>query len=145
MSKLDDLIAELCPEGVEYKPLHAITALGAGDRITKAMMRDVFEYPVMGAGIVPTGYYTEWNRENCITISRAGAGAGSVGWHPEKFWATDVCFVAVEKNESSAPNIKFIYYAMKAQEKELRKHIYGGSMPKINKDYLWNLSIPVPP
>ncbi|MCQ2056572.1 MAG: restriction endonuclease subunit S, partial [archaeon] len=129
-------------DGVEYKKLSEITLLTAGDRITKSMMRDDFEYPVMGGGVTPTGHYFDWSWKNCITISRAGA-AGSIGWHPEKFWATDVCFVAAERNDVPS-NIKFIYYAMKVQEEELRKHIYGGSMPKIDKKYLWNLSIPIP-
>lgn len=143
MSRLDELIKELCPEGVEFKALCEATTMSAGDRVTKANMLREGLYPVMGAGVVPTGRYNEWNRENCITISRAGAGAGSVGWHSEKFWATDVCFTAEEKTETAL--IKYIYYAVTAQETELKKHIYGGSMPKINKAYLWTLSIPIPP
>ena len=144
MSRLDKLIAELCPDGVKFMPLHEITKMSAGDRVTKANMNANDLYPAMGAGIIPTGKYSDWNRENCITISRAGAGAGSIGWHPEKFWATDVCFTAEETDENIAL-IKYIYYAMTAQETELKKHIYGGSMPKIDKMYLWNLLIPLPP
>ena len=76
MSKLEDLINSLCPEGVTCRRLCDISKMSAGDRITKSMMNDNYKYPVMGAGIVPTGYYTDWNRENTITISRAGVGAG---------------------------------------------------------------------
>ena len=143
MSRLDELIAELCPNGVISKAFCEVTTMSAGDRVTKANMSDEGMYPAMGAGVVPTGRYNNWNRENCITISRAGAGAGSIGWHPEKFWATDVCFTAEEK--PSIALIKYVYYAVTAQEKELKRHIYGGSMPKIDKAFLWNLSIPVPP
>lgn len=143
MSKLDELLQQYCPNGVERKYVCDVTKMSAGDRITKADMFVDGLYPVMGAGIVPTGYYDNWNRENCITISRAGVGAGSIGWRPEKFWATDVCFTA--EQEFGNVIIKYVYYAMMAQERELKKHTYGGSMPKIDKGYLWNLSIPVPP
>ena len=144
MSKLEDLINSLCPEGVASRRLCDISKMSAGDRITKSMMSDNYKYPVMGAGIVPTGYYTDWNRENTITISRAGVGAGIVGWHPEKFWATDVCFT-VDDDKSGNVNIKYLYYVIKSQEKNRKDHIYGGSMPKIDKNYLWHMQIPVPP
>ena len=143
MSSRSDLPHGKYNENIIVLPLSEITNMSAGDRVTKAKMSNEQPYPVMGAGIVPTGYYNDWNRENCITISRAGAGAGTIGWHPEKFWATDVCFLAEEKE--GGPNIKYIFYAMKAQENELRKHIYGGSMPKIDKAYLWKMPIPIPP
>lgn len=143
MSKLEELITELCPGGVKYISACEASNMSAGDRVTKAQMNDDMEYPVMGAGVVPTGYYNKWNKENCVTISRAGAGCGSIGWHPEKFWATDVCFLAEEKSEIAY--IKYIYYAMMAQEFELKKHVYGGSMPKIDKTYLWKMTLPIPP
>ena len=144
MTKLEDLINKLCPDGVVYRRLCDISKMGAGDRITKSMMHDNYQYPVMGAGVVPTGYYTNWNRENTITIARAGVGAGIVGWHPERFWATDVCFT-VDDDKTGNVNIKYLYYVVKAQEKNRKDHIYGGSMPKIDKNYLWHMQIPVPP
>ena len=143
MNNIKETIRTLCPNGVPFFPLCEITDLTAGDRITKGDMSDDQEYPAMGAGIVPTGWSNDWNRENCVTISRAGAGAGSIGWQPGKFWATDVCFVAAQKEDG--PLIKYVFYAMKSKEKELKTHIYGGSMPKIDKKYLWNLQLPVPP
>ena len=142
MSRLDDLINEYCPEGVEYKRLSEITNLSAGKRITKEMMNDNLEYDVYGGGVQPTGKYSKYNEMHSITISRAGS-AGFVNWVEDKFWATDVCFVASELCEEY--NIKFIYYYVKNQQTELQKHIYGGNLPKLNKDYLWNLLVPVPP
>lgn len=142
MSKLIEMIKGLCSDEIVYDSICNVTELTAGDRITKSDMSDDQEYPAMGAGVVPTGYYKDWNREHCVTISRAGAGAGSIGWQAGKFWATDVCFVAAQKRDG--PLIKYVYYAMKSKEKELKTHIYGGSMPKIDKTYLWKMSIPIP-
>ena len=143
MSKLKDLINKLCPNGVEFKRLSEITKMSAGDRVTKAEMSKDALYPVMGGGVVETGKYHVWNRENCVTISRAGS-AGSVGWHSEKFWATDVCFTAEEKDKNIAI-IKYVYYVIEAQEYELKRHLYGGTLPKLDKSFLWGLPIPVPP
>jgi type I restriction enzyme S subunit len=41
--------------------------------------------------------------------------------------------------------VKFVYYWMKANEQDLMRQTYGGSMPKINKKYLWDHPVPVPP
>lgn len=142
MSKIDDLIKEKCPDGVEYKPLCDVTKLTAGDRIIKSMMSDDAEYPVMGGGDKPTGRYTDHNFEHSATISRAGS-AGSVNWLEEKFWATDVCFVASQKEDG--PDIKFVYYYLCSQQSVLKTKIYGGNLPKLNKQFLWDLPIPLPP
>jgi len=52
----------------------------------------------------------------------------------QKYWATDVCFVVSEKYEVA--NIKFLYHFLKLRENELKKHIYGGNLPKLDKQYL---------
>ena len=142
MSKLDELIQQLCSDGVEYKPLYSVTNLKAGDRITKAQMDENHNYSVYGGGTVPTGKYSDYNFEKSITISRAGS-AGFVNWVEEKFWATDVCFVATEK--LNGPLIKYVYYVVKNNQDTLKRKVYGGNLPKLNKDFLWNLPIPIPP
>ncbi|PAF52536.1 restriction endonuclease subunit S [Helicobacter sp. 13S00477-4] len=126
---------------VEFKELYKACDLKAGDRITKAMMRNNLKYPVIGGGVEPTGFYSDFNFENAITISRAGANAGFVGFQKNKFWATDVCFVAIGKDVVT----KFVFYFLKTKSYELQQHLYGGSIPKLNKNYLWNLQIPIPP
>ncbi len=142
MNKINKLINELCPKGVEFREFSEICNLQAGDRIIKSMMDTNFEYPVMGGGTSPTGYYTKHNYENAITISRAGS-AGFVNWLPQKFWATDVCFVATQKDEKAL--IKYVYYFVKHESQNFKHHLYGGSMPKLDKSYLWKLPIPIPP
>ena len=142
INKIDNLVNELCPDGVEFKEFGEICNLQAGDRIIKSMMEDNFEYPVMGGGTSPTGQYNKYNFENAITISRAGS-AGFVNWLPNKFWATDVCFVATQKDEKAL--IKYVYYFVKNESQNFKHHLYGGSMPKLDKAYLWKLPIPLPP
>ena len=142
MRRISELIRELCPEGVNRRPLSELTSLRAGDRIVKSMMRPESLFPVYGGGSEPTGRFSDHNFEDALTISRAGS-AGSVNWIEGPFWATDVCFVASQLE--GGPDLKFVYYLVKSQEFELKRRIYGGSMPKLDKRFLWNLPIPVPP
>ena len=142
MSKVNDLIQKLCPNGVKFDKLENIILLQAGDRITTAMMSDDYDFDVIGGGTLPTGKYNNYNREHCVTISRAGS-AGFVNWKENKFWATDVCFTASKNNDYM--DIKFVYYYLKNAQKDLQQHLYGGSMPKLEKNYLWKYPIPIPP
>ncbi|EAH8791606.1 restriction endonuclease subunit S [Campylobacter jejuni] len=143
MNKIEKLLNELCPNGVEFRELQDVCNLRAGERITTSMMSDEFEFPVMGGGVEPTGYYSSYNFQNVVTIARAGS-AGFVSFQKNKFWATDVCFVASAKTDLYV-NIKYVFYFLKNYEHEFKKHLYGGSMPKLEKRYLWEFQIPIPP
>ncbi len=66
-----------------------------------------------------------------------------MNWVEDYFWATDVCFVASQKDESN--DIKYIFYCVKNRQGDLESRIYGGNLPKLNKAYLWDLQIPLPP
>ena len=61
MSKLDELIKELCPDGVVYRKLNEISEMKRGTSITK---KDVAEgdIPVISGGREPA-YYC--NKSNC--------------------------------------------------------------------------------
>jgi type I restriction enzyme S subunit len=142
MSSISELLNNLCPAGVPFRRLHEVSKLTAGDRVTKTQMSDLGMYPAYGGGTTPTGWYNEFNRENAVTIARAGS-AGFVNFVPGKFWATDVCFVADQLEDG--PEIKFVFYWLKSREYELMTKTYGGSMPKIDKRYLWDHPVPVPP
>ena len=47
MSKVNDLIQKLCPNGVKFDKLENITLLQAGDRITTAMMSDDYDFDTL--------------------------------------------------------------------------------------------------
>ena len=74
MSKIEDLIKEYCPNGVEYKELGELVFIKTGSCITKKNASHDGMYPIISGGIEPMGLYHEYNRpENTITISRAGS------------------------------------------------------------------------
>ena len=142
MSKEFEYIFNFLGREISYKRLDEVAEVKAGERITTAMMNDSFEYNVIGGGVVPTGKYSKYNKEKCITVSRAGS-AGFVNWQENKFWATDVCFT-ISSNTERISN-QFLYYYLKNNELDLKSHIYGGSMPKLDKKYLCGFKIPIVP
>ncbi len=87
-------MAELCPEGVEFKELGEICDIKTGTQLNKTAMFNEGKYFVLNGGINPSGRYDEYNTEsNTITISQGGASAGYVNFVLEKFWAGAHCFV----------------------------------------------------
>ena len=62
MSKIDDLIKELCPEGVKVKELGDIAVVKTGQAINKTMIQNSpGDYPVVNSGKDPLGYYKNYN------------------------------------------------------------------------------------
>ena len=62
MTKLEQLIEELCPNGVEYEPIRNFSAVMRGKRLTKKQLSDSGKYPVYHGGLEPLGFYKENNR-----------------------------------------------------------------------------------
>ena len=57
MSRLEELVEELCPDGVEYSKIGKITTILRGKRLTKNQLSDMEEFPVFHGGLEPLGYY----------------------------------------------------------------------------------------
>ena len=61
MSRLDELIAELCPDGVEHKRLSDVTTVARGKRVVKKELSQTDGYPVYQNSLTIMGYYTDTN------------------------------------------------------------------------------------
>ena len=72
MSELEKLIKELCPNGVEYKPLGEVVAFNRGTVITQKDI-EIGAIPVIAGGQKPAYYCNRSNREG-ETIVIAGSG-----------------------------------------------------------------------
>ena len=104
MSKLNDLINKLCPDGVYFVKLGEVCEIKTGKGITQKDCSDVGEYPVYSGGKEPMGYYHKYNRdENTVTVSRVGAYAGYVNFVFQKFYLNDKCFsvIPIQNNINS--------------------------------------------
>ena len=86
MSKLDELIKELCSNGVEYKELKDLCEIKKGIQLNRENLLEEGKYPVINGGILPSGYWNDYNvKENTITISQGGASAGLYNIYPLNF------------------------------------------------------------
>ena len=61
MSRINDLIKELCPAGVEYKTLDKVCKINKGKQLNKDGLLVDGLYPVIDGGIAPSGYWNEYN------------------------------------------------------------------------------------
>lgn len=143
MNRLDVLIAEFCPDGVEYRSLESICNISKGVQFNKSNMQDEGTYPVINGGINPSGYIEQFNQnENTITVSQGGASAGYVNWISVKFWAGAHCYVL--KPSDYLLN-RFLFHFVKSQEYKFQERQYGAGIPALAKSTLAELPVPVPP
>ncbi|MBR4683958.1 MAG: restriction endonuclease subunit S [Spirochaetia bacterium] len=146
MSKLESLIAELCPDGVEYRRIDELCSISRGRVISK-------DYIKNNSGIFPVySSQTENNGElgristfdydgEFLTWTTDGANAGSVFYRKGKFSVTNVCGL-----------LKIIYpkilakYAFYFLQIEASKHVNSGmGNPKLMSNVMARIKIPVPP
>jgi len=130
---------------VKWKKLGEVCSIKTGKGITKKDAATDGRYPIISGGKTPMGYIDVFNRQaNTVTVSRVGANAGFVSYITECFYLNDKCFSAVPKE--SCPVIgRFLYYALKSQEKRLSTLQSEGGVPTINTRKLGSILIPIPP
>lgn len=144
----DQLLAPdkgLAETEVEWKKLGEVCSIKTGKGITKKDAATDGRYPIISGGKTPMGYIDVFNRQaNTVTVSRVGANAGFVSYIMECFYLNDKCFSAVPK-ESCLVIGRFLYYALKSQEKRLSALQSEGGVPTINTRKLGSILIPIPP
>ena len=85
-AQVGKLIAELCPEGVEFKELAEVATITIGEFVHKNKQNPNGKYPVYNGGTSETGFYDEYNNTgNKIIMSARGANAGFVNKILDKF------------------------------------------------------------
>ena len=146
MNRIEKLIAELCPNGVEWKKLGEVCEVLRGKRLTKKELSDdltpEFKYPVFHGGLVPLGYYDKYNRKASQTMIINTGSIGEVVWSSVPFWSSDGTFTIETQN-----NIidKFLYYYLKTYEPYLKSQKREGGVPTIDRNVIEKLPIPIPP
>lgn len=143
MSKLEELIQQYCPDGVEWKTLGEVCDIHKGVQFNKTDMKEVGTYPVINGGINPSGYAEVFNEgKNTITISQGGASAGYVNFLRNKFWLGAHCYAVIPYD--TVLN-KYLYHFIKMNEITLQQCQYGAGIPALAKSTISSLEIPVPP
>lgn len=146
MSKIEELIEKLCPDGVKYKNIEELCEISRGKVMSKEFIKsNVGEYPVYSSqtenngelGKISTydfdGEYLTWTTD--------GANAGSVFYRKGKFSVTNVCGLLDIKSRIMIP--KFLYYTLSI---EAPKYVNAGmGNPKLMSNVMAKIRVAVPP
>lgn len=145
MSKLQKLIKELCPDGVEFRKLGEVCEITIGEFVHKNKQIEDGKYPVYNGGRENTGFYESYNNiGNKVIISARGANAGYVNKVLTNYWAGNSCY-SLFPLDVQYLNWFFLYYVLKSKEKELMGNQQTGSIPALSKKQIEQIEIPLPP
>lgn len=141
MSRIEELIKELCPNGVEYKKLKDISEMKRGTSITK---KDICQgkIPVISGGREPAYWCDTYNRDGeTITVAGSGAGAGYL-----QYWTIPI-FVcdAFSIKGTKIVETKYLYYCLENMQEYIYSTKKGGGVPHVHISSIENVKIPVPP
>lgn len=146
MTKIDDMIKDLCPDGVEWKELGESCVVKTGQAVNKTFIQsNPGRYPVINSGKEPLGYVEVFNTENDpIGITSRGAGVGYVSWNNGKYFRGNLNYSATVK-DSKELEPRFLYFYLKNSSKEISELCTFEGIPALNKSSLEKLKIPILP
>ncbi len=143
MSKIDDLIKELCPNGVEWKELGKVLKITTGKLNANAMEADGI-YPFFTCSEKPYRINSFSFDTEAILISGNGSQVGHLNYYKGKFNAYQRTYIL--DNLINPVNIFFLFYFLKAYLKNyILENVKEGSVPYITLPMLQQFSIPIPP
>lgn len=155
MNKIDKLLEELCPEGVEYKPLGEIADY-PNKRISikeidcyvgvENLLKD--KQGVSKSGVKP-------DSGNAILFIPNDILIGNIRPYLKKIWLADstggtngdVVLVRVNPKYDRKVNRKFLFFILSSDSFFLydNNHAKGGKMPRGDKNKIKEYEIPLPP
>jgi len=143
MSKIEELIQQYCPDGVEYKKIGSFTRVLRGKRLTKSQLSNSYSYPVYHGGLEPLGFYSHKNRDSdTVMIINVGASAGTVGYSDKEFWSSDGCY-CIEHSEQILN--KFLFAVLSMNQQYLVSKVRHAGIPTLDAAIIEGLEVPVPP
>ncbi|HGO7287214.1 TPA: restriction endonuclease subunit S [Neisseria meningitidis] len=141
-SKAKKLIEMIQTASVEWKPLGEVAKVLRGKRLTKKELIEGGKYPVFHGGLIPLGWFDQFNRRANQTMIINTGSIGEVIWSGVDFWSSDGTFVIQTPNYLDD---KFIFYFLKTREGYLKSQKRVGGVPTIDRLVVENISIPIPP
>lgn len=143
MSRIEQLIAELCPDGVEWKGLSSIAKITTGKLNANAMKSDGL-YPFFTCSEKPYLIDSYAFDTEAILISGNGSQLGHINYFYGKFNAYQRTYVLYEFSRSISTS--YLIHYLKGYLKEyIWKNVKEGSVPYITLPMLQNFTLPLPP
>lgn len=142
MSKVDELVEKLCPDGVERVALGEVTELKRGTSISKKNIQ-TGDVPVIAGGLTPAYYIDEANREGeVIVVAGSGANAGFVSFWDEPVFVSDSFSI---QSHDDHLLLKYVFHVLKSKQDQLHDLKKGGGVPHVYAKDAAVLQIPLPP
>ena len=142
MTHIEQMIKDMCPHGVEFKPLGEVCDLKRGSTIT-ATQAEEGDIPVIAGGQKPAYYHNQSNREGKnITVAGSGAYAGYVAYWEQPIFVSDA-FTVTPKDERL--DIKFVYYYLTNMQDTIHHTKKGSGVPHVHPSSISGFEIPIPP
>ena len=145
MSKLQELIKKLCPDGVEFRKLGEVCEIYTGGEPPKDTIKgdnkdEKHVYPVWANGKEVYGYSSTYKIDKDATvISSIGANTGSIYFRKAYFTPIIRLKVLVPKNNNLVS--KYLYYYLST----VTFVVKSSSVPNMNANEVKKLEIPLPP
>ena len=143
MSKLEELIEELCPDGVEYKSLVDICGVITTGKLNANAMVEDGKYPFFTCDANPFRIDEYAFDTEAILISGNGSQVGHINYYKGKFNAYQRTYVTYNFNYV---DVKYLLHYLNGN---LRPYIMikckKGSVPYITLPMLQNFMVPIPP
>jgi restriction modification system DNA specificity domain protein len=136
MSRLAELIEQLCPDGVEYRPLCELVRIRNGCDYKALSSGNV---PVYGSGGVMTHVSEALGEGPTVLIPRKGS-LDNIFFVEGEFWTVDTIFYTEIASELDP---KFFFYKMKTMRLSQMNEAAG--VPSMNQKKLGRIQIPLPP
>lgn len=142
MSKLQELIDRLCPNGVVFSTLGKISEIRRGVRVVKNDLQQKGEIPVYQNSLTPLGYYDKSNYDGDTTFVIGAGAAGDIGYSAVPYWGADDCYSIICSKEILS---KFVYYLLANNQIFLKSRVRTASIPRLSRNAIEQFPIPVPP
>jgi len=142
MSRLAELIEELCPDGVEYRALGDVAELKRGQAVTRKEIMEG-QIPVIAGGREPAYYIDRPNRQGeTIVIAGSGAYAGFVSFWNEPIFVSDAFSIVVDRGTLQP---RFVYHWLNGRQEAIHALKSGGGVPHVYPKDVAKLRCPIPP
>ena len=145
MSKLNDLIAQLCPDGIPYKKLEEVAEVKRGRRVVKKELSQDSNsgHPVYQNSLKPLGYHTCSNEKAGTPFVIAAGSAGEIGYSDVDYWGADDCY-SIECDDNTV-NGRYIYHVLLLKQGRIKSQVRRASIPRLSSTAIRHLTIPLPP
>ena len=147
MTKLDELIQELCPTGVAYKNLNEVCNISAGGDVPKDTFSkektDEYIVPIISNGIGQNSFYGYTNTAKINVPAVTIAARGTIGYaeYRDYPYFPIIRLLSAFPKDSHKLNAKYLYYCLQGKSYSVPQ----GGIPQLTMPEVKKVKIPVPP